>query len=201
MLQGSGLSQPTPDLIEAARQGNTEALHTLLVRYQPDVTKFARSVCATPEDAENAVQEALWIAARKVGTLRVASTFTAWLFQVVKHECYRLWRRVHREALRDSHLAMMPTGGSLADQAALAHDLAAAIAALPLPYRQVLIMRDVQGMTAPEVAVTLGITVETVKSRLHRARTSLRTSLKSWNYAHSAEHVEERNDACEKGCA
>jgi RNA polymerase sigma factor (sigma-70 family) len=62
----------------------------------------------------------------------------------------------------------------------LAHDIAHAIADLPPQYRQVLVMRDVQGMSAPEVAATLGLTVETVKSRLHRARSIIRAALHNW---------------------
>ncbi len=177
---GSTPSQSTHDLIEAARQGESEAIHTLLVRYQPDVTKFARTVCATPEDAEDAVQEALWIASRKVGTLRVASAWTSWLFTVVKRECFRLLHRVRREQPLDQLPAQhLQTQG--VDQGILAHDIAQAIADLPPQYRQVLVMRDVQGMTAPEVAATLGLTVETVKSRLHRARSRIRAALSNWN--------------------
>ncbi len=68
----------------------------------------------------------------------------------------------------------------LATQAALAHDIAAAIANLAPHYRQVLLMRDVQLMSAPEVAATLGMTVAAVKSRLHRARVLVRASLQGW---------------------
>ncbi len=88
---------PTTQLVESARAGDAAAIQALIVRYQPDVAKFARTVCATPEDAEDAVQEALWIAVQRLGTLRVASAFTSWLFQVVKHECFRLLRTLQRE--------------------------------------------------------------------------------------------------------
>lgn len=53
-------NESTSRLVESAREGDTAAIHALLVRFQADVTKFARIVCATPEDAEDAVQEALW---------------------------------------------------------------------------------------------------------------------------------------------
>jgi RNA polymerase sigma factor (sigma-70 family) len=170
-------NESTHCLIESARQGDTEAIQALVLRYQPDVARFARSVCATPEDAEDAVQEALWIAVQKLGTLRVAAAFTTWLFQVVKHECYRLLRRFRRETALDQVAVAQHTGDGLAEQAALAHDVAGAIAALEPHYRQVLIMRDVQAMSAPEVAATLGLTVAAVKSRLHRARVLVRTTL------------------------
>lgn len=172
---------PPPQLVEQARAGDVEAIHALLARCQPDVARFARAVCATPEDAEDAVQEALWIAVQRIGTLRVASAFTSWLFQMVKHECYRLLRRTRREEPID-RLPEQPASAT-ADQMVLAHDVAKAIADLPPQYRQVLILRDVQGLTAPETAATLGITVEAVKSRLHRARTVIRAALHNWNGA------------------
>lgn len=173
-------SSQLPQLIQAARDGNVAALHALLVHYQPDAAKFARTVCATPEDAEDAVQEALWIAVQRIGTLRVASAFTSWLFQVVKHECFRLIRKGRREEPIDQlPLQHLPIHD--ADQNILAYDIAEAIAALPPLYQQILVMRDVQGMTAPEAAATLGLTVEAVKSRLHRARTVVRAALHDWN--------------------
>ena len=102
---------------------------------------------------------------------------STWMFQVVKHECYRLLRRFRRETALDQAAVEQHTGDALADQAALSHDVAGAIAALEPHYRQVLIMRDVQQMTAPEVAATLGLTVAAVKSRLHRARMLVRATL------------------------
>lgn len=173
------VTQPE-QLVEAARSGDTAAIHALLTHYQPDLTHFARTVCATPEDAEDAVQEALWIASQKIGMLRVSASFTAWLFQVVKNECYRLLRRGRRETPLAS-VAEPQYVYELADvQGPLARDIVSAIAALQPIYRQVLIMRDVQEMTAPHVAATLGITVAAVKSRLHRARTEVRAQLKHW---------------------
>jgi RNA polymerase sigma factor (sigma-70 family) len=56
-------------------------------------------------------------------------------------------------------------------------DMSQAIAALPPLYREVLIVRDVDELTAPEVAALLGISLETVKSRLHRARSMVRSCL------------------------
>lgn len=178
------VEDPTARLVAAARDGDQAAIHSLLLRCQPDVTRFARTVCATPEDAEDAVQEALWIAVQRIGTLRVASAFTSWLFQVVKHECYRLLRRVRREEPLD-HLAAPPLAPHVAEQALLADDVAKAIATLPPPYRQVLVLRDVQGLTAPEAAATLGLSVPAVKARLHRARTMMRAALQHWHAGHS----------------
>jgi RNA polymerase sigma factor (sigma-70 family) len=171
--------EPIQQVIMAARHGDPAAIHDLLLRTHPDVSRFARSVCATPEDAEDAVQEALWYATQHLATLRVAAAFTSWVFQMVKHACYRVIRRRTRETAV-LHLAEASLEHTLPDQTALACDVSAAIAALPPSYRQVLIMRDLQGMTAPAVAATLAISVAAVKSRLHRARCLVRAALDGW---------------------
>ncbi|MGH7883848.1 MAG: RNA polymerase sigma factor, partial [Candidatus Dormibacteraceae bacterium] len=77
--------RPNPELVEAARQGDVEALGELLAQCHPDARRFARSLCPTPEDAEDAVQETLWIISRRIGALRVTAAFTTWLFRLVKH--------------------------------------------------------------------------------------------------------------------
>lgn len=146
------------------------------------MAQFARKVCATPEDVEDAVQEALWIMSRKIGTLRMASAFAGWMFRVVRHECYRLFRRTQHEQplsptlyIDDDH-----TSDHFGIQAALKRDVVSAIAGLQPSYQCVLIMRDIEEMTAPEVADELGLTIEAVKSRLHRARKIVRESLRHW---------------------
>lgn len=170
---------PTYRLIVAAQGGDATAIHTLITRYQPDAARFARTVCATPEDAEDAVQEALWIASQKIGTLRVASTFISWLFQIVKRECFRLLRSIRQETFFEQHTASTPHQDA-PDHILLTHDLVRSITNHPPLYRQVLILRDVQGMTAPEAAATLGLSVEAVKSRLHRARSMVRVDIYGW---------------------
>jgi len=172
--------EPIQQVILAAGRGDPAAIQELLLRTQPDVSRFARSVCATPEDAEDAVQEALWYATRHLATLRVAAAFTSWVFQMVKHACYRVIRRRTRETAALRMAEPDAPEDTLPDQTALACDVSAAIAALPPAYRQVLIMRDLQGMTAPAVAATLAISVAAVKSRLHRARCMVRAALDGW---------------------
>ena len=173
----SGVRQ---DLVAAARGGDSTALGQLLVVCQPDLKRFARRKCSSVEDAEDAVQLALWQLYQKIGALRTAATFATWLFRIVERECYRLFH--HRS-----------TSGSLDDvpedrlecehvPADLRIDLCRAIASLTPPYREVLIMCDIDEMSAAEVAAQLSIRVEAVKSRLHRARSNLRKQLTASGY-------------------
>ena len=160
-------------LIEAACSGNQIAVEQLLAVCQPDLKRFARRTCSTTEDAEDAVQVALWQLHRKIGALKMVEAFATWLFRIVERECYRLFRRRAPDHVEIAHgeLPEMPSPAIPLD---LRLDLIAAIAALPAPYRTVLILRDVDELTAPETASQLGISTEAVKSRLHRARAMMR---------------------------
>lgn len=121
-----------------------------------------------------------WQLYRKIGALRVVATFASWLFRIVERECYRLFARrettvsLHEADLEGAKAPMLPTD--------LRADLSTAIGALPESYRVVLILRDVDGLTTLEVATELGITIEAVKSRLHRARTLVRNKLTANGY-------------------
>lgn len=165
------------ELVEAAQRGEPGAVDRLLSQARPGLYRVARRACRGPEDAEDAVQHALWALQRRVGTLRTASAVAAWLFRVVTRECRRLLglRGPPMVPLLDTlQAAPVPTG--------LRHDLARAIEALAEPYRAALILRDVEELTAPEAAALLGITPEALKSRLHRARAEVRERLSAGGY-------------------
>ena len=104
-----------PKLVEAACGGDVTAVEKLLVVCQPDLRRFARRACSTNEDAEDAVQIALWQLYRKIGALRTAATFASWLFRIIERECYRLFHARDRlqaldetldAVLRRLHLAL-----------------------------------------------------------------------------------------------
>lgn len=170
------------ELVEAACGGDTNAIETLLCQYQPSITRFARKYCATAEDAEDAVQETLWTIYRKIGTLRSSAAFVSWAFQIVRNYCYELLSPARYEGLVIDE-AILDTIDHSADPeltVALRNDVVGAIAHLPSAYRQILILRDVEGYSAPEVAEMLRISIPTVKSRLHRGRILLREMLTGW---------------------
>ncbi len=170
-----------PQLIEAACQGEQAAIADLLVVCQPDLKRFARRTCSTTEDAEDAVQVALWQLYRKIGALRTVATFTTWLFRIVERECYRLFRlKRANESLDELAEYDMPTAPAIPTDLRL--DLTRALERLTPPYREVLILRDVHELTAPEVAAQLGLSLEAVKSRLHRARAQVREQLLASGY-------------------
>ncbi len=168
-------------LIEAAARGEAGAVSSLLSVCQPDLKRFARRTCSTTEDAEDAVQIALWQLYRKIGALRTAATFATWMFRIVERECYRLFRvRSKAEDLDELAPQDMPAAAAVPTDLRL--DLVRAMERLTPPYREVLLLRDVHELTAPEVAAQLGLSLEAVKSRLHRARAQVREHLMASGY-------------------
>ncbi|MCU7374178.1 RNA polymerase sigma factor [Paucibacter sp. O1-1] len=169
------------ELVESARRGDKGAVLQLLSLCQPDLKRFARRSCSSSEDAEDAVQLALWQLYRRVGALRAAAALAGWLFRIVERECYRLLRlRKGSDSLEDLPEALEPQAAVLPLD--LRRDLARAIERLSPPYREVLLLRDVHELTAPEVAAQLGLSLEAVKSRLHRARARVREQLLASGY-------------------
>lgn len=170
-----------PALLVAAQHGDSAALEALLAAHRQIVFRYGLRYCRTTEDAEDAVQETLWAAARSIGKFRRAAAITTWLLAIVRNTCHRLVRQ-HRgeEDLADVLPTLPDPRGLIEDQVAaeqVERILANAIAHLDANHREVILLRDVEGLTAPEAASHLAISIGALKSRLHRARSELRTSL------------------------
>jgi len=176
------------DLLEAARAGSGEALEALLERHEARLYRFARRLCRHREDAEDVLQESLLAAARGLPGFRGASSISTWLYTIARSFCIKKRRRsvfAPVEVSLETEASLAARG--LADPARppdevleasrLEAALERAIAALDRPYREVLLLRDVEGLSAAEVASVTGLSVPAVKTRLHRARGRLREAL------------------------
>ena len=174
-------------LIEAARGGDGDALDALLRQYQPRIYRFGIKMCRDPEDARDVLQETLFAAARSFRGFRGASSVSTWLYAIARSFCVKARRRSVFAPEVVSLEAEAPAVGAARDRAPdpersladreVGEALEAAIVALEPEYREVLLLRDVEGLSAAEVADVTGLTVAAVKSRLHRARVSVRNRL------------------------
>lgn len=169
-------SWPDDQVIRAAQDGDQDSLTAVVLASHPHVQRFASSLCASPEDAEDAAQEALIILYRKIGTLRATGALASWMFRIVRNECLR---RIQPAIRRTEEPApgTAPSAEEVTLQRAEAQRVAAALGSLSPDERRVLIMRDIQGHPGPVVARALGLSTAAMKSRLHRARAALRRSL------------------------
>ncbi|MGW0802621.1 RNA polymerase sigma factor [Nonomuraea sp. NPDC002799] len=164
-------------LVAAARGGDVRSIAALVSDAHPHVQRFARSLCATPEDAEDAAQEALIVLYRKIGTLRATGAFVSWMFRIIRNECIRRAHSMKRSLPPFTEATAVPSAEDEVFERLEAARVADAIAALPTDQRQVLIMRDVQGLSGRMVADHLGLSAAAMKSRLHRARAAVQRTL------------------------
>jgi RNA polymerase sigma-70 factor (ECF subfamily) len=179
------MSRPDTALVDAARGGDRQALEQLLAQHQARVYRFGKRMCGDDEDAQDVLQETLIAAARTLPEFRGASSVSTWLYSIARSFCIKKRRTskfapVHVESLEEhaEHAAGLPDPGRSPEEDLAGRELRAtldaAIAELEPMYREVLVLRDVEGLSAPEVGEALGLTVEAVKSRLHRARVAVR---------------------------
>lgn len=162
------------DDILAARQGDVAALQRVLGQSRQNLRRYAEYHCNI-NDAEDAVQEGLILASRRIRDLRVIESFASWMFRIVKRECNRMKRGLRMltgDAITED---IQPTCSF--EPVELRQDVAAALASLPAHYRQIILLRDLEGYSIEELAGQLGLNREAAKSRLHRARVLAREYL------------------------
>lgn len=171
-------------LVTRARAGDRGAMEDLLRSVAPSVHRFALRMCRNEADADDVLQDALLSFAMNLDRFEGRSSLPSWAFALTRSACARR-RRGKKNAPAsagaeelEAHEAPGPGPEERAADAEVARIVAGALDRLPDDYREVLLLRDAEGLTAPETAVALGTSVDAVKSRLHRARGALRDALR-----------------------
>jgi len=184
------LDRDTP-LLEALRCGEPTAVERLIATYGDRAYRLASGITGTTADAEEVVQDAVWIVVRKIHTFRGDSALGTWIYRIVVNAAYqklRERRRAHADVSWDQVSAALDEHGEPAGdwsvrmedpavQTDLRMVLTEAIGELPADYRAAFLLRDVEGLSNHEISATLGISVAIAKSRAHRARLFLRRRL------------------------
>lgn len=160
--------------LSAARDGDRAALETVLAHSRQDLRRYAEYHCGI-NDVEDAVQESLLLVSRKLGSLRALEAYSSWMFRIVKRECNRL-KRARRQLILLPSLEEID-GPHHPAPSGLLRDVVAALTALPAHYREIILLRDLEGRTVAEIAAHLGLHPEAAKARLHRARSLARQYL------------------------
>ena len=185
------------DLVADLRAEAPEAAERLVERYGDRVYRLAMRITGSKEDAEEAAQDALWTAARKIGMFKGESAFGSWVYRITANAAYqklRTRRQKSAEIAMDDVLPSLDDDGrhfepmddwtNRVDERALQGELRQvlqeAIDGLPADYRTALVMHDVEGLSNPDIAETLGISLPAVKSRVHRSRLFVRKRLSEY---------------------
>jgi RNA polymerase sigma-70 factor (ECF subfamily) len=179
------LEQPDLELARLAASGDRGAFHMIVERHSRGLFRIARSLCKCNSDAEDVVQDALLAAYRGIAKFDGRSSLKTWLARIVMKRSISAWRKnkrhrsavalepIHEPAGGESR-SMRMSGTAAVDQRL---DLASVLPELADEYREVFVLREIQGMSYAEIAQTLDIPPGTVDSRLHRARGELRKRL------------------------
>jgi RNA polymerase sigma factor (sigma-70 family) len=154
-------------LIQSARAGEPAAIERLLVTARTDLVRYAQRSCFI-SDVDDAVQESLLVISRYLSSLRHAQAWSRWLFRIARQQCHRLARATLRQDLWDDDVVERFVASRTEQDLRL--DLVAAIESLPEPYRDVVVLRDFEGLTIGEIARRLAVSSAAVKGRLQRAR-------------------------------
>jgi RNA polymerase sigma-70 factor (ECF subfamily) len=177
------------ELLARAQSGDRAALEALLTLHQAKLYRFSLKMCRDEQDARDVVQETLVAMARGVRDFRGQSSLATWLFTIARSFCSKQRRTskyaptemlsVDSASSHDRAIAGAVLDPSDTPDEALVHRrieqaLESAIRALDPMYREVLILRDVEGLSAQEVSQIVQLSVGAVKSRLHRARLAVR---------------------------
>ena len=172
-------------LLAGARAGDPAATRELLRRAVAPAWRWSHGFCRNRDDAADLAQDVLVTLHRALPRFRGEASLSTWTYTVARRACARRQRRAQRQSSLDSpalaHLRDHPDPGagpsSRLERHRLAEHLEDAVASLPRAQRAVLVMRDVEGLSAREVAKVLNLGERAVKSRLHRARRALRDRL------------------------
>jgi len=180
------------ELVARAKAGDGQAFRKLVRMLEQTVFQYAFKVCRDRESAEETLQDTFINMYRKLEQFDGRSKLTTWLYSIVTNHC-RMKRRRTRlnratipleemtaEQTVDTEVHLTPLRLSPIEHVMnreLREALDEAIEKLPLPYRLVFVLRDLEGLTAAETAKVLKISEEAAKSRLRRARARLRENL------------------------
>jgi RNA polymerase sigma-70 factor (ECF subfamily) len=176
-------------LVASARGGDTEAFGELVSRHERAMLAVARAYFASKADAEDAVQDAMVKAFRRLDQLRDGTRFSGWLMRITVNTCLDTLRsRTDKRSLADfaTSVPLYPrlgqqqfTPATLASRSERAENLRVAIGRLPENQRVVIMLRYGQDMSHEQMAQYLDVPPSTVQGRLHRAKQALRTILSS----------------------
>lgn len=176
-------------LIQRAQNNDGPALEELVRRHELKVLRFGMRMCGNQEEAEDLVQDTFLTMTRSLDGFRSESALSTWLFTIARSLCIKKRRRSKfapkrlesidggpdDQALQLPDVARLPDEEVAGGQVQRALDLA--ISTLKPMYREVLVLRDIEGLSAPQVSESLGLSVQAVKSRLHRARERVRLEI------------------------
>jgi RNA polymerase sigma-70 factor, ECF subfamily len=190
-MRESNFISKAPEWVQQAQSGDTGAFESLVNLYERRVYNIAHRLMGNPADAEDVLQETFLKAFEKLGQFRKEASFYTWIVQIAVNTALQKLnkqRKLPSQSLNESgsgnedykpmEIAVWEeTPESVYSQKEVREILDQAIASLPLIYRSVFLLADVEDLSMAEVSEMLGLSLAAAKSRLIRARLELRDRL------------------------
>jgi len=182
----SGMSPTDEELVARAQDGDASAFDVLVRRWERKIRGAIYRIMRSDDDALDLCQETFLKAYRGLGSFKQEARFSSWLYQIALNLCRdRLRRRrgktwVSLDGLDEASGAPRHTGPSaldLIEARDLSRTVADAVAGLPDDQREVIVLKEYQGLTFLEIAEVLGLPRSTVKTRLYRGLGQLKEQL------------------------
>jgi RNA polymerase sigma-70 factor (ECF subfamily) len=175
------------ELVEEFQRGQRHAFDVLVERWDRKIQGAIYRIMGPEEDARDLCQETLLKAYRALGTFKKEARFSSWLYQIALNVCRdRMRRRKSRPSVSLDELMEVgevappgrgPNPLELIEARDLSRAVAAAVESLPPEQREVIVLKEYQGLTFLEIAQTLDVPISTVKTRLYRGLGQLRHRL------------------------
>lgn len=174
------------EVIRNAADGDRTAFAEIVELHQAAVFRFARSIARTDTEAEDALQETFLSAWRNAESFRGDASLRTWLLTIARNAVLRLQRRRVDEPEEMQPLEELGLAAGLGEESPENHALrneardvlTRALHELNVADREILLLRDVEGLSGADVAAVLGVELAAMKTRLHRARLRLAAKVK-----------------------
>jgi RNA polymerase sigma factor (sigma-70 family) len=178
-----GKAVVAPELVKAAQAGERDALITLLREIESHVYRTAFYILGNEQDAMDASQEALIRIYTKIGSYEEKAQFKTWVQRIVTNLCIDKFRKTKPTISSDEHEMSFTAEINVEDEVIstyIAQDINEAIEKLPEHHRTVVVLRYIEDFSYNEIAESLDLPINTVKSYLFRARKQLQILLQDY---------------------
>jgi RNA polymerase sigma-70 factor (ECF subfamily) len=169
-------------LIRRTLDGDASAFETLVTCYQRLAFTVALRMLGNYEDAKDATQSAFVKVYENLDTYDPKYRFFSWMYRILVNECLNVRRGRRQTEPVDDDCPEETNRTDAVEDEERRRDVRTAVLALPLPYREVIVLRHFAVMSYDEMSVALGVPVKTVKSRLYTARQRLAEMLSAWAF-------------------
>jgi len=159
------------ELVEKAKNGDLESLQILLEKYNDQIANIARYVCInSPQDADDVHSQTMLSIFKNIKNFKSNSSFSTWFYRIAANHCWMKFRKKKQKKLVSIKDFKDIVHYEKERNVELVHDFYKVFSKLPLKYRNVILLVDVEGYSLKDASKEIGISVGALKTRLFRAR-------------------------------